>query len=67
MGPTIDDARRFQAAAKGTATEVHIYTEAQHGFADAQNPWGGCDEKAARDSWTRAAALLEAELQRRCD
>ena len=64
MGPSLDDARRFEAAARGTATEVHVYPGAQHGFADPKNPWGGYDETAARDSWTRAAAFLAARLKR---
>jgi carboxymethylenebutenolidase len=63
MGPSAEDARRFESAAKGTATEVHIYPEAQHGFADPQNPWGGYDEKAAGDSWARASAFLAAHLK----
>jgi carboxymethylenebutenolidase len=63
MGPSPDDARRFEAAARGTGTEVHIYPDAQHGFADPKNPWGGYDERAARDSWTRAMAFLSARLR----
>src|SRR5262245_1101588 len=63
MGPSIEDARRFEAAAKGTATEVRIYPEAQHGFADPKNPWGGYDAKAAEDSWTRATAFVAARLE----
>ena len=62
MGPSPDDARRFAQAARGTSTEVHVYPDAQHGFADPKNPWGGYDEKAARDSWTRAMAFLAARL-----
>jgi dienelactone hydrolase len=62
MGPSIEDARRFEAAAKGTATEVRIYPEAQHGFADPKNTWGGYDAKAAEDSWTRATAFVAARL-----
>lgn len=62
MGPTLEEARRFEAAARGTATQVHIYREAQHGFADPQNPWGGYDEEAARDAWTRATAFLRERL-----
>jgi carboxymethylenebutenolidase len=64
MGPSIDDARRFEAAARGTATQVRVYPDAQHGFADPKNSWGGYDEKAARDSWARATAFLEAWLVR---
>jgi carboxymethylenebutenolidase len=64
MGPSIDDARRFEVAASGTQTAVRIYPDAQHGFADPKNPWGGYDEKAARDSWTRATAFLQARLGR---
>ena len=63
MGPSMDDARRFQAAARGTTTEVRIYPDAQHGFADPKNPWGGYDEKAAQDSWTRTMAFLAARLK----
>jgi carboxymethylenebutenolidase len=63
MGPSLDDARRFEAAARGTATEVHIYPDAQHGFADPGNPWGGYDAKAAEDSWARATAFLAARLE----
>jgi carboxymethylenebutenolidase len=62
MGPSLADARRFEAAAKGTAAEVRIYPEAQHGFADPKNPWGGYDAKAAEDSWARAIAFLDARL-----
>lgn len=62
MGPSLEEARRFEAAARGTATEVHIYPDAQHGFADPQNPWGGYDEEAARDAWTRATAFLRERL-----
>jgi dienelactone hydrolase len=58
MGPSLADAERFQAAAKGTPTQVVVYPEAQHGFADPKNPWGGYDEKAAADSWAKAEALL---------
>ena len=64
MGPSAEDARRFEAAARGTATQVHVYPDAQHGFADPQNSWGGYDEKSARDSWTRASAFLAAHLAR---
>lgn len=64
MGPTVEEARRFAAAARGTPTEVHIYPEAQHGFADPHNAWGGYDPKAAGEAWTRAAAFLEARLRR---
>jgi carboxymethylenebutenolidase len=62
MGPSVEDARRFESAANGSATEVRIYPDAQHGFADPQNPWGGYDAKAADDSWTRAMAFLDARL-----
>lgn len=62
MGPSLADAGRFEEAARGTATEVRIYPEAQHGFADPQNPWGGYDAKAAEDSWARATAFLKARL-----
>ena len=64
MGPTAEDARRFAAAARGTRTAVHIYPDAQHGFADPANPWGGYDAKASADSWTRASAFLGARLAR---
>ena len=62
MGPSPDDARRFAQAARGTSTEVHIYPDAQHGFADPNNTWGGYDEQVARDSWTRAMAFLATVL-----
>jgi hypothetical protein len=62
MGPSLEEARRFEAAARGTATEVRVYPEAQHGFADPQNPWGGYDAAAAADSWTRALAFLAARV-----
>ncbi len=62
MGPSVDEARRFEAAARGSATEVRIYPEAQHGFADPNNSWGGYDEAADRDSWARATAFLKARL-----
>ncbi len=65
MGPSLADAQRFEAAARGTATEVHIYPEAQHGFADPQNPWGGYDAKAAADSWARATKFLAGRLAAR--
>ena len=59
----VDDARRFEAATRGTGTGVVIYPDAQHGFADPKNTWGGYDDKAARDSWTRAMAFLAARLR----
>lgn len=64
MGPSLEDARRFEAAARGTATQVQIYPDAQHGFADPDNTWGGYDAGADRDAWTRATAFLELRLRR---
>ena len=64
MGPSADQARGFAAAARGTGTEVKIYPDAQHGFADPHNTWNGYDAGAARDSWSRALAFLAARLKR---
>jgi carboxymethylenebutenolidase len=64
MGPTVDDARRFAKAAAGTPTLVAIYPNAQHGFAEVGNAWGGYDETTASEAWTRATAFLEDTLKR---
>ena len=64
MGPTADDARRFAKSAIGTKTEVTIYPNAQHGFAEEGNSWGGYDETTAREAWTRASAFLADKLKR---
>ena len=64
MGPTVDDARRFAKEAAGTSTRVTIYPNAQHGFAEEGNAWGGYDDTTAREAWTRASAFLEEKLKR---
>lgn len=64
MGPTVDDARRFGKAAIGTNTDVRIYPNAQHGFADPDNSWGGYDEATAREAWSATTAFLANKLER---
>jgi carboxymethylenebutenolidase len=64
MGPSLADARRFEAAARGSSTEIHVYPDAQHGFADPQNSWGGYDENSARDAWRRALGFLATRFER---
>jgi carboxymethylenebutenolidase len=65
FGPTAEDARRFEAAAvRGRApVQVYVYPEAQHGFADPKNPWGGYDKASADDSWDRAVTFLARHLE----
>jgi len=41
-----------------------LRANAQHGFAEEGNSWGGYDETTAREAWTRATAFLEDKLKR---
>lgn len=52
--------RAFEQALPGHDSEIHVYPDADHAFA---NPSGGrYDEAAARDAWARTLAFLAQHL-----
>jgi dienelactone hydrolase len=58
FGPTVEDARRLEAATRGAKVTVEVFPDAQHGFADPNNTWGGYDKKAAEASYFLAFKFL---------
>jgi carboxymethylenebutenolidase len=65
-GPSPDQAKAFEAAMKaaGKSIDLKIYPGAPHAFANANNPWGGYREAAAKDAQARTTAFFAAHLKK---
>ena len=65
-GPSPEQVKAFEAAMKsaGKAVDVKIYEGAPHAFANANNPWKGYREAAAKDAWARTTAFFAQRLKK---
>jgi len=65
-GPTPAQVNEFRVALRkaGKRVDFKIYPKAHHAFANVNNPWGGYNETAAKDAWTRTLAFFRKELKR---
>ena len=65
-GPTVEQAREFEAALKtsGKKAEFYTYEGAGHAFANPTNPFGGYRKEAARVAWKRTLTFLDRELKK---
>ena len=64
-GPTPAQVNEFRVALRkaGKRVDFKIYPKAHHAFANVNNPWGGYNETAAKDAWTRTLAFFRKELK----
>jgi carboxymethylenebutenolidase len=65
-GPSPEQVKAFEAAMKktGKSADLKIYDGAGHAFANANNPWGGYREAAAKDAWARTTAFFAKHLKK---